>query len=226
MYVKIIDQGECFSTTMEFVDTAGVYANKSEWEKYNFYPRNGMVGEVIKQTPTAYIVKIMENIYVPMTEHGIEEISYEEYKRGLRNNTCDGMTEHQRFVNDYSDNACRFPDMRMFFREDIIQNIIRLTCDYKRSIFLPDLEKSAAFYAVDICLAYRKEHNRELDWITVRDITNQVCDVYMELFEENFFESSRERCMSQVKNIVKDPISARQEVDSYYQKVNERYGWS
>ena len=39
MFVKIIDRGECFSTTMEFID--GVYANKTEWEKYNFYPQNG-----------------------------------------------------------------------------------------------------------------------------------------------------------------------------------------
>ena len=35
MYVKIVDRGECFSTTLEFID--GVYANKTEWEKHNFY---------------------------------------------------------------------------------------------------------------------------------------------------------------------------------------------
>ena len=78
MYVKIIDKGECFSTTMEFID--GVYANKSEWEKHNFYPQNGMVGELVKRTPSAYIVKIMDGVYVPMTRRGIREISYEEYK--------------------------------------------------------------------------------------------------------------------------------------------------
>ena len=66
MYVKIIDKGECFSTTMEFID--GVYANKMEWEKHNFYPQNGMVGELIKRTPSAYIIKIMDGIYVPMTK--------------------------------------------------------------------------------------------------------------------------------------------------------------
>lgn len=55
MYVKIIDKGECFSTTMEFIN--GIYANKTEWAKYNFYPQNGMVGEIVKRTPSAYIVK-------------------------------------------------------------------------------------------------------------------------------------------------------------------------
>ena len=72
MYVRIIDQGECLSTTREYVD--GVYANKNEWAKHNFYPKNGMVGELVKRTPSAYIVKIMDGIYVPMTKNGIEEI--------------------------------------------------------------------------------------------------------------------------------------------------------
>ena len=52
MYVKIVDRGECFSTTLEFID--GVYANKTEWEKHNFYPQNGMVGEIVKRTPSGF----------------------------------------------------------------------------------------------------------------------------------------------------------------------------
>lgn len=47
MYVRIIDQGECLSTTREYID--GVYANKNEWAKHNFYPKNGMVGELVKK---------------------------------------------------------------------------------------------------------------------------------------------------------------------------------
>ena len=80
MYVKIIDRGECFSTTMEYIN--GVYANRDEWAKHNFYPQNGMVGEVVKVTPRAFIVKIMEGVYVPMTKAGLREISYEEYIAG------------------------------------------------------------------------------------------------------------------------------------------------
>ena len=45
MYVKIVDRGECFSTTLEFID--GVYANKTEWEKHNFFFFFGMVGEIV-----------------------------------------------------------------------------------------------------------------------------------------------------------------------------------
>lgn len=55
MYVRIIDQGECLSTTREYVD--GVYANKNEWAKHNFYPKNGMVGELVKRTPISICCK-------------------------------------------------------------------------------------------------------------------------------------------------------------------------
>ena len=77
MYVQIVDRGECFSTTMEFID--GVYANKTEWAKHNFYPQNGMVGKVVKITPRAYIIKISDGIYVPMTKKGIKEITEKEF---------------------------------------------------------------------------------------------------------------------------------------------------
>lgn len=151
MYVKIIDKGECFSTTMEFID--GVYANKSEWVKHNFYPQNGMVGELVKRTPSAYIVKIMDGVYVPMTRRGIREISYEEYKAGLANNVCSGMDVKQARINQECDDfmdSCGFnwqklPDMRQAFKQDIRQNITKLTCDFKRNIFLPDLKNHLLF---------------------------------------------------------------------------------
>lgn len=133
MYVKIIDKGECFSTTMEYID--GVYANKVEWAKHNFYPKNGMVGEVVKRTPSAYIVKIMDGIYVPMTRNGIAEISYNEYQAGLANNVCEGMDDRQRRINEGVDDFNsmtgydwqRLPDMREAFKQDIIENIKKLT---------------------------------------------------------------------------------------------------
>ena len=118
MYVKIIDRGECFSTTMEFVN--GVYANRTEWAKHNFYPQNGMVGEIVKRTPSAYIVRIKEGIYVPMTKKGIKEITYEEFLKSQSNNVCSGMDERQKRINDQLDEFNRLtgydwqhlPDMR------------------------------------------------------------------------------------------------------------------
>ncbi len=101
MYVRIIDKGECFSTTGEQIN--GIYANKKTWETYNFYPKNGMVGEVVAYKDYGYILKIKNGIYVPMTYQGVQEISYEEYINGLENNNCTGMDEKQKSINDSVD---------------------------------------------------------------------------------------------------------------------------
>lgn len=99
-YAKIIDRGECFSTANLSVN--GIPANKSEWQKYNFYPQNGMVGEVLNVNGFI-VLKIMDGIYVKMTNRGITEITYEEYEAGKVNNVCIGMDERQRRINEQTD---------------------------------------------------------------------------------------------------------------------------
>ena len=96
-YAKITDRGECMSTMNLVVD--GVPANKWEWAKYNFYPKNDMVGEVM-QVRGFNVLKIMDGIYVPMSPLGIAEISAEEYERGKVNNVCTGMDARQQNIND------------------------------------------------------------------------------------------------------------------------------
>lgn len=222
MYVKIIDKGECFSTTMEFID--GVYANRTEWEKHNFYPQNGMVGEVIKRTPSAYIVKIMDGIYVPMTRRGIEEIEYDEFIARQDCNVCSGMDERQRRINGKVDgmnaqtgyNWQHLPDMRQYFKNDVITNIEKLTCDYKRNIFLPDLEKSALMYALDMCMEYQNTSGREIHPMAIEDIVNQVCDVYQDLFKHQFPQSSRFSCLADAKRMMGDN-NVTAIVQKYYQ---------
>lgn len=231
MYVKIIDRGECFSTTPEFID--GVYANRTEWEKHNFYPQNGMVGEVIKRTPSAYIVKIMDGIYVPMTRRGIEEIEYDEFIARQNCNVCSGMDERQRRINGQVDginaqtgyNWEHLPDMRQYFKNDIIANIEKLTCDYKRNIFLPNLEKSALMYALDMCIEYQNKSGREIHPMAIDDIVNQVCDVYQDLFKHQFPQSSRLSCLADAKRMMGDN-NVTAIVQRYYQQVNDRYSWS
>lgn len=201
--------------------------------KIQLLPQNGMVGEIVKRTPSAYIVKIKEGIYVPMTRKGIKEITYEEYLAGQPNNVCNGMDERQKRINDQVDdfNAQtgydwqHLPDMRMYFKQDVIQNITKLTCDFKRNIFLPDLEKSAVIYAVDMCLEYRNKSGRNLAPMTIEDISNQVCDVYMELFKGQFLQSSKDKCLQQISDMVMKP-NAQEIVNEYYQQVNIRYSWS
>ena len=99
-YAKIIDRGECFSTTNLSVN--GIPANKYEWEKHNFYLQNGMVGEIIN-VDGALVLKILDGVYVPMTYSGIVEITYEEYESGKMNNVCVGMDARQRNINKQMD---------------------------------------------------------------------------------------------------------------------------
>lgn len=158
MYVKIIDKGECFSTTMEYID--GVYANKSEWAKHNFYPQNGMVGELVKRTPSAYIIKIMDGIYVPMARKGIQEISYNEFQEGKKNNVCSGMSNKQAVLNSkvdavIGDSWNKLPDMRFAIKQDILSNITELSWDFKKRLFLEDIIKSCVIYGADMCLEYK-----------------------------------------------------------------------
>lgn len=231
MYVKIIDRGECFSTTSEFID--GVYANRTEWQKHNFYPQNGMVGEVVKRTPSAYIIKIMDGIYVPITRKGIKEIEYDEFIAGKNNNVCTGMDERQKQINRQVDgfnahpdyNWQHLPDMRQYFKSDVITNIEKLTCDYKRNIFLPDLEKSALMYSLDMCIEYQSKSGRIIHPMAIEDIVNQVCDVYQELFEYQFPQASRFICLENAKRMMTND-DVNDIVQKYYQEVNNRYNWS
>lgn len=101
MYVKVIDRGECFSTTNEAFN--GIPANRTEWAKYNFYPQNDMVGEVVKDDGD-YLVKFAEGIYVPFTKRGVVEISAEEYHEAKQNEgPYTGMDERQKRLNDELD---------------------------------------------------------------------------------------------------------------------------
>ena len=91
LYARIIDRGECESTNPLVVD--GVPANVSEWKKYNFYPQNNMVGELMKVN-IINVLHILPHIYVVMNK-GIEIITEEEWREGQQYNTYTGMDERQ-----------------------------------------------------------------------------------------------------------------------------------
>ena len=91
LYARIIDKGECESTNPLIVD--GVPANITEWKKYNFYPQNNMVGEVLKVN-YLNVLHILPRIYVVMNK-GIEIITEEEWREGQQYNAYTGMDERQ-----------------------------------------------------------------------------------------------------------------------------------
>ena len=170
---------------------------------------------------------------MPMTRRGISEISYEEYKAGLANNVCSGMDVKQARINQECDNFMdvldfnwqKVPDMRQAFKQDIIQNITKLTCDFKRNIFLPDLKKSFVIYATDMCLEYKEKSGRIIPTDIIKDIANQVGDVYMDLFPDQFDYNSKSDCINCTIVLTNDTY-AREIIDKYYQEVNLRWSWN
>ena len=46
-YAEIVDKGECRSTLQSFFIN-GVIANREQWARYNYYPQNGHVGELVE----------------------------------------------------------------------------------------------------------------------------------------------------------------------------------
>ena len=104
-YFKIIDQGECISTSDILVD--GIPADLNEWAKYNFYPKKDMVGVAVLDEhittrfvlgSSVLVIKLMDGVYVPMSRLGVVEITEDEYKSGQVNNVCVGMDERQRRI--------------------------------------------------------------------------------------------------------------------------------
>ena len=121
------------------------------------------------------------------------------------------------------DRWMHLPDMRAQFRTDIINNITTLTRDFTRDIFLPDLEESAVMYAADMILNYRNESGKELVPHVITEIVNQVNDVYEALFAGQYSDESKERCMSNVRSMVSNPLYASNTIRNYYAKVDSRY---
>lgn len=110
----------------------------------------------------------------------------------------------------------------LHFRQDIIENMKRLTCDFERNIFLPELEQSCVIYATDMILEYKKQWGSALPPYVVGEISDQVIDVYLSFFSNQFLDESISRCKRRIKILVEEP-DAQEQIRIYYQKVNQRY---
>jgi len=105
-YAIILDSGECVSTINGQKsynwknETIMNLAGKTEWFKYNFYPSNGLIGEVVDvfENPIwnfkIYVLFINDKFYVPMSENGIKLLSYEDLEGLKINNSLDGIPEN------------------------------------------------------------------------------------------------------------------------------------
>ena len=219
-YAEITDKGECYSSLSLCIE--GVNANATEWSKHNFYPQNGMVGEIVEiYNPYTYILKIQDTIYVPISPKGFKKISETEFNRRVSNNSYTGMDAKQQRINrDYNNTISRpyslgKPNYKDTFWHDIVNNITIRTDNYTKPMFMPQLIDECVMYACDICLEFKKKAGTlPNDWL--KHISSQVCDVFDEHFEE-FTDYERDDCMNRIERII-NSSSAELMVDIYYKR--------
>ncbi|MFR3186756.1 MAG: hypothetical protein ACLTOV_01105 [Phocaeicola sp.] len=217
-YAKIIDKGECYSSLN--LNVNGIPANRNEWMKYNFYPKNNMVGMVLNIN--GYIIlKIDDNIYVPISSNGIRYISETEYYNGLANNIYSGMDVKQEQINNSFDEAISRPysigkpNYKEYFWKDIVNNLTIHTNNYTKPMFMPQLMDECVMYACDICLEFKKKAGfLSNDWM--KHISSQVCDVFDEHFKE-FGYSERTAAMDRIERLLNSNY-AESEIQKFYNR--------
>jgi hypothetical protein len=75
------------------------------------------------------------------------------------------------------------PNLRQQFKNDLVKNFEKLSRSYTKDLYIPDLEREAIMYAMDICLEF-KDKAGFINQDIMGQITDQVCDVMQELFDD------------------------------------------
>ena len=103
-----------------------------------------------------------------------------------------------------------------------IENMKKLTCNFERNIYLPDLERSCVIYATDMILGYKKQWGSIIPPYVIDEVSEQVIDVYQQFFSSQFLGESISRCKEQIQGLTQNP-NAREQIDNYYRQVNLNY---
>ena len=115
------------------------------------------------------------------------------------------------------------PDLRQSFRTDVANNMRKLTCDWTRNVYMPELVESCVMYAIDMALEYIKKSGLSpIPQKILNQICEQITDVYLDLFSKQFDEVDKGLCIMEIKQLIQKP-DARTIVDDYYKNINERY---
>ncbi|NLA43459.1 hypothetical protein GX865_04935 [Candidatus Saccharibacteria bacterium] len=235
-YAEIIDKGECLSTinvppavnilNWSNLENIKFFAGRNEWEKSNFYPSNGLVGEiegVLYNTLwgfDVYILKIQNKFYVPMSPKGIKFITKEQMLEKQPKNLITGMDERQAKINSDYDSFMRpfsfgKPQYKDLFKQDLVKNFDNRSNGFTKQLFIRDIEQDAIMYSCDICLEFDNKSGGLLsdDW--VKHIASEVCDSIEELIKE-FEINNRRTVLTQVLEMMNNKSSTRKIVDRYY----------
>lgn len=103
-FVKIINTSKVRSNTNLVV--AGISVNQSEWNKYQFYPNEGVVGLVVGEAQCyeglIYLVQCDNRIIVPILPSGIRDITLSEFRERLPQNKIVGKATEQQMNSKFN----------------------------------------------------------------------------------------------------------------------------
>ena len=139
------------------------------------------------------------------------------------------MDERQQRINDGFDSIVgeswnHLRDMREEMKPDIIDLMKKLTFDFEKPIFLPELERSFVMYATAFILEYKRQWGATLPPYVINEVLDQLIDVYRQFFHDTFTGESIGRCRIRVHGHANDPLAAEM-VEKYYDQVNRDYCW-
>jgi len=194
LYGIIIDKGECLSTLNNNIALKKSWkskeirnlAGRSEWQKHNFQPQTGMLGEIVDNFYNTvfgfeiYIILIDEKHYVPISEKGIkiveEEIAVDLMKAYKKSIPFDPLLQADTIVDQYKAEA---PFYCQASQLSIKEQILKRNQTYKQTqlminqFYFNEEVKSMTFdqlvdYAVDY--TYNKVKNDRDDWNSFNSI--------------------------------------------------------
>lgn len=116
-YVEIINADACQPITSATIN--GIPACSDEWKKYNFYPRNGIVGAVIAEGQIhlgkVLVIEVLKNVFIPILPHGVKNITESEFLSKVNNNKTLGRDTENKNQSAHFDEVMKDIDRMLGF---------------------------------------------------------------------------------------------------------------
>lgn len=108
-YVEIINEDACQPITSATIN--GIPACSDEWNKHNFYPRNGIVGAVIAEGQIhlgkVLVIEVLKNVFIPILPNGVKSITESDFLSKVNNNQTLGRDTENKNRDAHIDQAMK-----------------------------------------------------------------------------------------------------------------------
>lgn len=107
------------------------------------------------------------------------------------------------------------------FRNDLRNNLSRISNGFERQLYLGDIMEECIWYSCDMCLEYYRK-GAFVGFLpnTVDDISYNVCAAMSSLIKA-FGDTQRDTVMSKVRELLQDPATygiLQSQINNYYRR--------